>query len=148
MEQKPRLEFILYDLTLIHQNKSRCNQLSKIFSVHCETMPTCCSKLRFCGKIEREEDSFNNGLAICQYVLGLVLCHIVWFYFENLCKSRFLTFPVGFYIPMIFSNYNSNCFDLLGQRKFLEHVKKAFLFKNCANLSLFKSIVVVISKKF
>jgi hypothetical protein len=38
----------------------------------------------------------------------------------------FLTFPACFYIPIIFSNLNSNCFSLLDMRNFQEQVKKAF----------------------
>ena len=38
----------------------------------------------------------------------------------------FLTFPICFYIPIIFSNLNSNCSNLLGMRNLQEQVKKAF----------------------
>ena len=45
-------------------------------------------------------------------------------------KNPFPTFPVRFYIPIIISNLNSNCSNLL------DLVKKAFCFKNCTDLSL------------
>ena len=41
----------------------------------------------------------------------------------------FLTFPADFLIPIIFSNLNSNCSDLLDLRNLQEQVKKAFCYQ-------------------
>ena len=48
----------------------------------------------------------------------------------------FLIFPVGFLIPIIFSNLNYDFSDLLDLKNLQEQVKKAFCFKNCTDLSL------------
>jgi hypothetical protein len=61
-------------------------------------------------------------------------------------KSHFLTFPADFWIPIIFSNFNYNCSNILDLRNLQEQVKKAFSFKNWSDLSLFEWIVLVISK--
>ena len=45
-------------------------------------------------------------------------------------QSIFLTFPACFEIPMNFSNFNSNCSDLLDLRNLQEQVKKAFCYQN------------------
>ena len=66
----------------------------------------------------------------------------VWFFFKKLLeKIAFLTFPACFYIPIIFSNMNYNCSDLLDLRNIQEKVKKAFCYQK-----LFEQIVLVISK--
>ena len=49
---------------------------------------------------------------------------------------------------MSFCNLNSNCSNLLYQRNLQEQVKKHSATKNCSDLSLFKQIVLVISKTF
>ena len=41
----------------------------------------------------------------------------------------FLTFPVCFQIPIIFSNLNYNCYNILGMRNLQEQVKKAFCYQ-------------------
>ena len=67
-------------------------------------------------------------------------------YKEKTNKIFFLTFPACFSIQIFFSNLNFNSFDLLDMRNLQEQVKKAFCnTKNCSDLSLFESIVVVIS---
>ena len=45
---------------------------------------------------------------------------------------------LGFYIPIIFSNLNYNCYNLLDLSNLLEQVKKAFCFKNSTDFSLFE----------
>ena len=42
----------------------------------------------------------------------------------------FLTFPACFSIPIIFSNLNSNCSNLLHMRNLQEQVKRAFCYQN------------------
>ena len=74
---------------------------------------------------------FNHGL-----VVPLQGCHA-------LIKIYFLTFPACFYIPIIFSNTNSNLLDMRNSRNKL---KKRSATKNCSGISLFEQIVVVISK--
>ena len=49
-------------------------------------------------------------------------------------------------LEYFFSNLNSNCSNVLDLRNLKEQVKKAFCFKHCTDLSLFKQIVLVISK--
>ena len=44
-------------------------------------------------------------------------------------KIFFLTFPACFYIPIIFSNLNYNCSNLLDLRNLQEQVKKAFCYQ-------------------
>ena len=46
----------------------------------------------------------------------------------QLGKDSFLTFPACFLIPIIFSNWNSNCSNLLDMRNLKEQVKKAFCY--------------------
>ena len=41
----------------------------------------------------------------------------------------FLTFPACFWIPIIFSNLNYNCSNLLDMRNLQEQVKKAFCYQ-------------------
>ena len=41
-------------------------------------------------------------------------------------ERYFLTFPACFQIPIIFSNLNPNCSDLLDMKNFQKQVKKAF----------------------
>ena len=41
----------------------------------------------------------------------------------------FLTFPLGFWIPIIFSNLNLNCSNVLDLRSLQELIKKAFCLK-------------------
>ena len=53
-------------------------------------------------------------------------------------EGHFLTFPVCFLIPIIFSNLNYNCFNILDLRNLQEQVKKAFCFKNWSDLLLFE----------
>ena len=54
---------------------------------------------------------------------------------EKLCvEIFFLTFPVGFSIPIIFSNLNYNfSSNVLDPRNLQEQVKKPFCFKNCTD---------------
>ena len=47
-----------------------------------------------------------------------------------------LTFLANLYIPIIFSNLNNNCSNVLDLRNLQKQVKKEFCFKNCADLSL------------
>ena len=42
---------------------------------------------------------------------------------------NFLTFPACFWIPIIFSNLNYNCSNLLDMRNLQEQVKKAFCYQ-------------------
>ena len=44
-------------------------------------------------------------------------------------KNSSLTFPACFLIPIIFSNLNSNCSNLLDMRNLQEQVKKAFCYQ-------------------
>jgi hypothetical protein len=46
----------------------------------------------------------------------------------------------------IFSNLNDSCSNLLDLRNLQEQAKKHSVTKNCSDLSLFESIVLVISK--
>ena len=43
----------------------------------------------------------------------------------GMCSILFLTFPVGFCLPIIFSNLNYNCSDLSDLRNLQEQIKKA-----------------------
>ena len=47
-------------------------------------------------------------------------------------KASFLTFPACFSIPIIFSNLNSNCSNLLYLRNLQEQVKKIVLTFHCS----------------
>ena len=49
-------------------------------------------------------------------------------------RMNFLTFPICLHISIIFSNLNSNCFNLLDLINLQEEVKKAFCLKNCNEL--------------
>ena len=44
-------------------------------------------------------------------------------------NKNFLTFPACFSIPIIFSNLNSNCSNLLDLRNLQDQVKKAFCYQ-------------------
>ena len=48
---------------------------------------------------------------------------------STLAQLIFLTFPACFLIPIIFSNLNSNCSNLLDMRNLQEQVKKAFCYQ-------------------
>ena len=64
-------------------------------------------------------------------------------------KKKIITFPACFKIPIIFSNLNSNCSNLLYIWETSRNkLKKNYVTKNCSELSLFKQIVLVISKTF
>ena len=67
-----------------------------------------------------------------------------WHNFRHTAGNFFLTFHSCFEIP-IFSSLNSNS-NLLDMRNLPEQVKKYAVTKNCSDLSLFKQIVLVISK--
>jgi hypothetical protein len=59
----------------------------------------------------------------------------------------FLTCPVGFWIPIISSNLNFSCSNILHLKILLEKdKKKQFCFKICTDLSLWEKIVLVIEK--
>jgi hypothetical protein len=45
-------------------------------------------------------------------------------------NEPFLTFPACFSIPIIFSNLNYNCSNLLDMRNLQKQVKKAFCYQN------------------
>ena len=78
-----------------------------------------------------------HGICICYVNTGDLLLP---YWFE---KIYFLTFPACFSIPIIFSNLNSNCSNLLDLRNLQEQVKKAFCYQklfwpftariNCSN---------------
>ena len=53
------------------------------------------------------------------------ICTYIFF----LEKNIFLTFPACFQIPIIFSNLNSNCPNLLDLKNLQEQVKKAFCYQ-------------------
>ena len=44
-------------------------------------------------------------------------------------QLTFLTFPAGFWIPILFSNLNLNCSNLWDMRNLQEQVKKAFCYQ-------------------
>ena len=67
---------------------------------------------------------------------------------KTFMNGIFLTFPACFWIPINFSNLNSNCFIILDLRILQKEVKKYSVTTNCSDLSLFEQIVPVISKKF
>ena len=52
-----------------------------------------------------------------------------WMFMAQAKKQLFLTFPACFYIPIIFSNLNSNCSNSLDLRNLQEQVKKAFCYQ-------------------
>ena len=54
-----------------------------------------------------------------------VVDSLLFYQREKQTKNIFLTFPACFYIPIIFSNLNSNCSNLLYLRNLQELVKKA-----------------------
>ena len=61
-------------------------------------------------------------------------------------KLYFLNFPVGFWIPIIFFQFEFKLFsNVLGPIKLQKQVEKAICFKNCSNLSLFRWNVLGIS---
>ena len=60
-------------------------------------------------------------------------------------KQLFLTFHVGFWIPIICPNLNLNCSNVLDLRNLQEQIKKAFCFKYCSDVLLFEWIVLMIS---
>ena len=67
--------------------------------------------------------------------------------FLEFTSILFPTFPVGFCLPIIFSNLNYNCSDLSDLRNLQEQIKKACWFKNCSGLNL-EWIVLVTEKNF
>jgi hypothetical protein len=72
--------------------------------------------------IHREESGIR--LQVKRFISGNVL---LWPQFFSLAEEKlFLTFPAYFYIPIIFSNLNSNCSNLLNLRNLQEQVKKTF----------------------
>ena len=89
-----------------------------------------------------------NVISILQLVVSLVKTErrIVGGNEAKPRKDNSLTFPACFYIPIIFSNLNSNCSNLLYLRNLQEQVKNHSATKNCSDLSLFEQIVLVISK--
>ena len=57
-------------------------------------------------------------------------------------QINFENMKAGFLLKCQNTNMNSNCSNLLDLRNLQEQVRKAFCFKNCIDLSLFKSIVL------
>ena len=65
----------------------------------------------------------------------------------QLCSTQDQFIFLRFQIPIIFSNLNSNCSNLVDLRNLQEKVKKEHsVTKNCSDLSLFEYIVLVIAK--
>ena len=58
----------------------------------------------------------------------------------------FLNFPVGFSIPIIFSNFDYNFSNVFDLKNLQEQVKKGFHFKHFIALSLFEYVDLIISK--
>ena len=79
--------------------------------------------------------------------VSLIVAHCQKKIFLEFTSILFLTFPVGFCLPIIFSNLNYNCSDLSDLRNLQEQIKKAFWFKNCSGLNL-EWIVLVTEKNF
>ena len=72
-----------------------------------------------------------NNLLSCSELVGFSQYN--WFF-----KQHFLTFPVGFWIPIIFSNVNLSCSYVLYLRNLQEQFKKAFcLIVHSSDLKLF-----------
>ena len=79
--------------------------------------------------------------------VSLIVAHCQKKIFLEFTSILFPTFPVGFCLPIIFSNLNYNCSDLSDLRNLQEQIKKACWFKNCSGLNL-EWIVLVTEKNF
>ena len=95
----------------------------------------------FTGGLSQEPR--NNGLL--GNVFNRMIGNYIKGFFSNMLpsipiiiNSSFLTFPACFKIPIIFSNLNYNCSNLLDMRNLQEQVKKHSVTKNCSDLSLFE----------
>jgi hypothetical protein len=53
-------------------------------------------------------------------------------------EPKIIWFSNFSWIPIFFSNFSYNCFNILDLRNLKEQVKKAFCFKNWSDLSLFE----------
>ena len=71
----------------------------------------------------------------------------VWKKLSQTILWHFLTFPACFWIPIFFSNLNSNCSNLfLISETSRNKLKMVFCYQNCSDL-LWEKIVLVIEKK-
>ena len=84
-----------------------------------------------------------HGFYMCSKILHIICIHIlprcgpsVYCILVNGMLEKafhahfpFLSFPACFWIPIIFSNLNSNCSDLLDLRNLQEQVKKALCYQ-------------------
>ena len=97
----------------------------------------CCEKSGGCGKYRSNLYYFvwqnwnvNHESAQCGTCLDWQ-CNWRGKYLNNFSKkTRFLTFPACFSIPIIFSNFDFNCSNLWSLRNLQEQVKKAFSYQN------------------
>ena len=80
-------------------------------------------------------------IQIASLTFGQKLRMFVWI--KSLNEWTFSNFSCRILNPNIFSILNHNCSNVLDLRNLHEQVKKAFCFKNCTDLSLFKEIVLV-----
>ena len=80
---------------------------------------------------------FQTGFILALETVGKSHRYVL-FFFESFYRSKiygswrqmtFLTFPADFWIPIIFFNFNSNCYNLLDLRNLQEQVKKAFCYQ-------------------
>ena len=61
--------------------------------------------------------------------VSLIVAHCQKKIFLEFTSILFPTFPVGFCLPIIFSNLNYNCSDLSDLRNLQEQIKKAFCYQ-------------------
>ena len=95
-------------------------------------------QVQYCNILRKNID-LQRFCANCEQIIFLVsdtqksLCTDARFYFYKkeffLRNKLFLNFPACFYIPILFSNLNSNCSNLLDLRNLQEQVKKAFCYQ-------------------
>ena len=65
---------------------------------------------------------------MCYIITFNLIWHIFWWW-DHSENMYFLTFSACFSIPIIFSNLNYNCSNLLDMRNLQEQVKKAFCYQ-------------------
>ena len=85
-----------------------------------------------------ENVSIVTSICDCFHLSYFVNTIAYFFPFLPVKQHYFLNFLANLYIPIIFSNLNYNCSNVLDLRNLQKQVKKEFCFKNCAHLSLLK----------
>ena len=103
------------------------------------------SSQNFVSEVDGNSSRILVGMATCTILLSKTAgCCCAKS--QKVLHITFLIFPACFYIPIIFSNLNSNCTNVLDLETSRNKLKKAFCFKNCSDLLWCEKIILVISK--